>query len=379
MIFIAGGIVAGAIGWSGNPLTLPVAMAFPALWAFSPSRMVAACVSAGYFLATSRGLPQGVANFYGSQSALGIALWFAASFAFVTVHVALWTPRDGWRRPLRYAIVAVLMSVPPFGIVGWAHPITVAGILFPGWKWLGLAAAAILMLAMTTKQWPIAAVVVGGFWALSPASWAPPNPPDGWVGVDTKFRGGAGQYAGYEQQLATIAFVESAADGANVVVLPESSAGLWTPTIERFWRQKLDGSDVTVIAGAAVVDRDGYDNVMMRVSAGGAKILYRERMPVPLSMWQPWLAWTGQDGGANAYFFANPVIDVDGVRVAPLICYEQLIVWPILQSMLYRPDIVVATGNGWWTAGTSIIAIQKASAEAWAALFGLPLVMAFNR
>ena len=125
--------------------------------------------------------------------------------------------------------------------------------------------------------------------------------------------------------------------------------------------------------------RDGYDNVMLQVSAGGAKIVYRERMPVPVSMWQPWLAWTGQGGGARAHFFANPVIDIESVTVAPLICYEQLIIWPVLQSMLYRPDIIVATGNGWWTEGTSIVAIQKASAQAWASLFGLPLVMAFNR
>ncbi|GLS35005.1 hypothetical protein GCM10010869_05930 [Mesorhizobium tianshanense] len=50
-------------------------------------------------------------------------------------------------------------------------------------------------------------------------------------------------------------------------------------------------------------------------------------------------------------------------------------VWPVLQSMLHTPDAIVAPGNGWWTAGTSIVAIQNA----WARLFGLPLVTAFNR
>ncbi len=41
----------------------------------------------------------------------------------------------------------------------------------------------------------------------------------------------------------------------------------------------------------------GYDNVMVEVSAAGAAVLYRERMPVPLSMWQPWLAWIGEPAG----------------------------------------------------------------------------------
>ena len=101
-------------------------------------------------------------------------------------------------------------------------------------------------------------------------------------------------------------------------------------------------------------------------------------MPVPGSMWQPWRTWVGDQGGARAHFFANSVVDVGNVSVAPLICYEQLLVWPVLQSALYRPDAIVAVGNGWWTAGTSIIDIQEAASEAWARLFGLPLVISFN-
>jgi hypothetical protein len=134
-----------------------------------------------------------------------------------------------------------------------------------------------------------------------------------------------------------------------------------------------------VIAGAAVVRHGGYDNVMVAVPGESAAVLYRERMPVPVSMWQPWRGWFGEAGGARADFFANPVFELGGKRIAPLICYEQLILWPALQSALHAPDLIVASGNGWWTAGTSIVAIQRASAEAWARLFGIPLVTAFNR
>lgn len=162
------------------------------------------------------------------------------------------------------------------------------------------------------------------------------------------------------------------------MLLPESALGFWTPSVERVWRQRLAEADLSVIAGAAVVDREGYDNVLVRVSATDSEILYRERMPVPGSMWQPWLAPIGKSGGARADFFANPVVFVGGQRVAPLICYEQLIIWPVLMSMLHDPDLVVAVGNDWWTKGTAIIGIQRASAEAWARLFNKPLVMSFN-
>ncbi|MCK5747491.1 MAG: conjugal transfer protein TraB, partial [Oricola sp.] len=149
--------------------------------------------------------------------------------------------------------------------------------------------------------------------------------------------------------------------------------GIWTPTTERLWVRNLADLDAVVAGGAIVINESGYDNVMVEVTGRGARILYRERMPVPVAMWRPWAS-----GGASAQFFANPTGRFAGTSIAPLICYEQLIVWPILQSVLLGPDVIVATGNGWWTGDTNIVPIQKASAKAWASLFGLPLVIAFN-
>lgn len=379
-------------------------MIFPALWALSPTRRVAALVSAGYFLAASRGLPLGVANFFAADLWPGLLLWLAASLSFVAVHAVAWSrPRQEVRpgranpaqglpgngqparghprrwKPVAYLMVTVLMALPPFGITGWAQPITAAGVLFPGWGWWGLAVTAASLAMMTSRGWPATAIVLGGFWAWSAASWTPTVLPSGWKGVDLQQGHNLGRDASLEHHRDLIATVRLRADPqTRFVVLPESALGFWTPTVGGLWRDGLHGLDVTVIAGAAVLERQGYDNVLVAVSADRSEILYRERMPVPVSMWQPWHAWTGQGGGASAGFFANPVVSIDGTRLAPLICYEQLIVWPALQSMLHSPDIIVAVGNGWWTAGTSIVAIQQASTIAWAKLFGRPLVMAFN-
>lgn len=104
-------------------LALPVAMLFPALWAQSPSRSVAVLVSAGYFLAASRGLPHGVANFYAADLWPGLLLWLAASASFVIVHAALWTRRPGKAqseagRPARYLAAMIVTALPPFGVTG---------------------------------------------------------------------------------------------------------------------------------------------------------------------------------------------------------------------------------------------------------------------
>ncbi|OOO33559.1 UNVERIFIED_ORG: conjugal transfer protein TraB [Rhizobium sophorae] len=384
VVLIAAAVSCGWIGWIGHVLTLPTAMLFPALWSLSPSRVVAGLVSAGHFLAASRGLPQGVANFYSADLWPGLLLWLAASASFVIVLVVAWPrPTDGGRpgttRALRYLLATVLMALPPFGITGWAQPITAAGVLFPGWGWWGLAATATGLATMTSRYWPAAVIAVAGLWLWSAATWTEPSLPQGWEGVDLELGqmlGRDGSLAFHRDLFATVR--KAAGEGARVVILPESALGFWTPTVERLWTEVLRGSDVTVIAGAAVLDHDGYDNVLVAISANRSEILYHERMPVPVSMWQPWRAWMEQGGGARAHMFANPVGEVAGVKIAPLICYEQLILWPSLQSMLHDPDIIVATGNGWWAKGTSIVDIQKASTTAWAKLFDLPVVMAFN-
>ncbi|WP_312867206.1 conjugal transfer protein TraB [Rhizobium sp. B209b/85] len=372
-------VAVGAVAWRGNMITLPIAMILPLLWAQSPSRLVAGAVSAAYFLAASRGLPQGVANFYAADLRPGLLLWAMASSSFTLVHAVLWIGHPEKRRGVRYLLVMVLTGVPPFGIAGWAHPLTAAGVLLPGWGWFGLGATAILLVVMTGRRWQIAVAVLLGLYAWSATDRTQPKVADSWKGVDLAL----GQNLGRDNSLSyhsdLIAAVRAKAGESRFVVLPESALGFWTPTVARVWQHGLLGSGIVVIAGAAVTDAAGYDNVMVSISASKARILYRERMPVPLSMWQPWRVLMGEGGGAHAHFFANPVIGVAGMRMALLICYEQLILWPILQSMLQAPDVIVATGNGWWTSGTSIIAIQKASAAAWARLFGVPIVTAYNQ
>ncbi|WP_246827092.1 conjugal transfer protein TraB [Rhizobium binae] len=382
-------IACGCIGWSGEVLLLPVAILFPALWANSRSRLVAAAVSAGYFLAASRGLPQGVANFYAADLWPGLLLWLTASLSFAGVHAALWKGqsegqsslkrRPGMGTVPRYLAVAVLMGLPPFGITGWAHPLTAAGVLFPGWGWWGILMTTAGLAMMTSRYWPAVAIVLGGFWLWSAATWTTQNLPEGWKGVDLEQGQRLGRDGSLEYHRDLIATVRAAAgEKTRFVVLPESALGLWTPTVERLWQESLRDSALTVIAGAVVIDPSGYDNVIVGISADKARILYSERMPVPVSMWQPWLQWTGRVGGARAHLFGNPIAEIDRQKIAPLICYEQLMLWPILQSMLHSPTAIVAAGNGWWTEGTSIVAIQKASVIAWGKLFGLPMVTAFN-
>ncbi len=143
-------VVAGAVGWSGQALLLPAATFFPLLWARSPTRIAAALVAAGYFLAASRGLSSGVAQFFAADLWVGLSFWVAAASSFVAVHAALWMMRSGSAKSARYLLILALTGLPPLGITGWAHPLTAAGILFPEWGWWGLLALTAGLIGLVT-------------------------------------------------------------------------------------------------------------------------------------------------------------------------------------------------------------------------------------
>lgn len=370
----------GATAWGPDPRTLPLSLLLPSLWASARSRITAACVAAGYFLAASRGLPRGVATFFSTGLVDGLALWLGAALVFTTVYASLWTRSPGVGPALRWLAATILMAVPPLGIVGWAGPITAAGVVFPGWGWAGLVAALVLMVAQTIDRSRRPAVaVLAGLAVWGAGTWSPPASPPGWIGLDLVWGRSLGRDMGLEAHDRLIDETLGAArNGTRVVVLPENALGVLTPTVEALWVERLHESGITVLAGATDVLRDGWDNCLVAIDGSGAHVVYRQRVPVPVAMWQPWRVVFGEKTGAGVRLLGSATVTAGNRRIAPLICYEQLLVWPVLEAMLREPDVVVVVGNGWWTTDTDIIGIQRSAVSSWARLFGVPVVVAFN-
>ena len=91
-------------------------------------------------------------------------------------------------------------------------------------------------------------------------------------------------------------------------------------------------------------------------------------------MWNPF-----RPQGSFALNLIGPgTVDVGGERAAILICYEQLLTWPMLRSALERPTLLIAISNEAWTAATIVPRVQHTCVRAWARLFGLPVISAIN-
>ena len=324
--------------------------------------------------------------------------------------------------------------VPPLGIIGLASPVTAAGYLFPFTAWVGLAAVALppgivlsthaLALhrrcaALCLLSASVVGLAIGGR-LLERDDAAPPA---GWTAVNTQF-GDVRQPFG-DFLAAQFVQQKAAETSARVLIFPESIVPRWSEATEAFWRNSLDrcrtrgqilaiGSGLPAKTGIPEGNRDKLsdlrsfdfgaaidvlkrsdsqsppamhrsaipnrlikprsepvDNTLLIVGAESG--VFYQRVPVPVGMWRPLTRIS-----VPLRLHAPGVLAIDHQRAAVLICYEQMLTFPILASMLEHPTVIVGISNTFWVDHTTIPRYQATALRGWAKLFHLPYFLAVN-
>lgn len=377
MLSAVAGAVIGLAAWGHGPALLLLSTAVVPLWAVQPTRTRAGAVVLGYYLAAAHGLPIGAATYYGAGAVLvPLAMWLGTSLLQALAWAALWARRGWWWRVPALMVVSV---VPPLGLIGWTHPITAAGELFPGLGWAGLGA---VVLAMVLACYPGRRLVLPLAFLLLVLSLVANNiPPAGaprWIVAHSTHLGGAGAggrdfVADYAANMELIN--QAQAHTESIQLYPESVAGVWSDATAELWHDtaaQLAATGRTVIVGAEMPLGDGRTANGL-VMLGQHQGRFVQRVPVPATMWRPWA-----DDGTQADVFGPGVWVINGHRAAVLICYEQVIGWPVLASMSAGADVIIGAANVYWANGTNIPAIQRDSVRAWGRLFGVPVITATN-
>lgn len=383
MIFTTMGAGLGFAAWGKDLAMLAFAPMLAWLWAHAPRRFTAAAAVFGYYLAAARGMPHGTAVFFGTgaSQAYGYALWIGTAAALALPWLALW-PANRAGYAWRLALALALVSVPPFGIFGWANPLTAAGALFPSTAWFGLILTFTIMLALCLRTALIypAMLIVGIIVSTHVVDHVYREPQAPWRGKDTRLSGvGNGQIDFMQSFRNNQELMRSAINAPphSVIVFPETVAGMWSNTTASLWQTEavptMAKKGITALIGASIpVSHGVYDNAMILVGEN-TRTLYVQRVPIPLSMWRPF-----STEGARAHWYDNGIAYVDGKRVAMFLCYEQLLMWPAIVSLANQPHVIVAPSNAWWSAETSVPTLQTNTMRAWARLFDIPLITAFN-
>jgi len=407
---------------TGHPVGLAVSAGMPIVCLLPGSRKAAFESTLGYYTAGLWPMISGLQRYIGSSASppIPFAIWLFAATLLSLGWTVAWTDRTTeyiWRVPLAF----VATTIPPLGIIGFISPLTAAGYLYPSTSWAGLAATALLPgvllaargMALRRRFAAVClAFVICGSLAISgrartsvEAATLP-----GWVGVNTHFGDVSQPFRDY----GAAAFIqEKAAESpARVLIFPEFIVPRWSEATEAFWRRTLDrcrkrgqvlvigaglpssarmkyygpafnfasaisalesrdSSSLGTIHASAPLSPESVDNALILLGASSGKLY--QRVPVPIGMWRPF-----SNVSVPLRLNGPGVIEIDHQRAAVLICYEEMLSFPVLVSMLDHPTAIIGISNSFWFDETTIPQYQAAALRSWARLFRLPLFMAVN-
>ena len=249
-------------------------------------------------------------------------------------------------------------------------------MLFPNSSWAGLLAVLSLPILLfnertrgvTTLVAVVAIVVLNLIWRA-------PSAPEGWVAEQThihrdRISNDLGEFE-IEQKLQQTARASS----AQVLIFPEGAVCRWTDATQAFWSATLSrpGKVLVIGGGIPIAGSTQFENAVVIAGARGSSAFY-QRVPVPLAMWNPFLP----NGTVPIHLFGPTMVKVGQDRIAILICYEQLLTWPMLRSALAKPTLLIGVSNSIWCKSTAVASVQRACLQSWARLFGLPVLSAEN-
>ena len=67
------------------------------------------------------------------------------------------------------------------------------------------------------------------------------------------------------------------------------------------------------------------------------------------------------------------ILRVGGCAGFSMICYEQLLTWPILTWLIREPTVIVAIANDYWAAVPTVPEFERSAAAAWAQLMSIAI------
>jgi apolipoprotein N-acyltransferase len=368
-----------AIAWSGHSFAIIGSLIFIVFLKWANSRKDAYSISIAYYAGATWQIVPGAGTFFGHRSnpVQIIGLWAAVSLVLAAPWAALWSGKSNsrlWRTVLALAILAI----PPLGLIGCASPLTAAGLLFPGLGWVGLALS-VLVCALLASYPKLAFAVIVIVSLPAQFLYRAPAAPTDWQAVSTQFGGvGLDSPSPMAEYTAAQAIQDAAlSSNAKVIVFPETVVSNWNAGTDLFWQRTiatLRSQHKTILVGANISDpaSERYLNSIVIRGAEQQKS-FLQRVPVPIAMWLPF-----SRKGVPLDLRRPGTIKLGGRRAAVLICYEHLLVWPVLTSFRDRPDLLLGLANDYWARNTTVPEIQRACLESWARLFAVPMLWAQN-
>jgi len=319
---------------------------------------------------------------------MGVSIWLAQAILYSVPWILFYSKDKNWLNlSLRTLSLLIILTLPPLGYFFWLSPLASAGALFPGLGWPGLCLAILLMILFVNLPHsknkiyliiPISILLVTSM--LANLAYLPPSAPKDWIAINTKLGGTPAnifELPTRESQLISLA--QKALDkNYKVIIFPENIALDWLPGTQFQWQdlnQQAQQKGSTIVLGAQQDLKDGSSNNVLIVLGQGHDSIYPARQPMPIGLWQPWKSKTD-----NHHWNLPGKFVLQGQETGYLICYEQIVPWPILSLFLQAPHplVIISAANQWFSMPSGYLK-QSNHMKAFARLFGVATVASVNK
>lgn len=362
--------VIGFVAFVGHSSLLVVGVLFYCLLFHSQSR------GESFLLATSFGLG---GTLLVLLDVLGYEMpWFQLVLLYVlsamiqgAVMAAFWHPvRE--KRVLCCMAASLLLLVPPFGVIHVTHPFF---CFMPAARGLGYCGIVVIFAgyfvasARSSRGVWCATCVVFVFSLMLPT-----------VDVSEVAIGFTTDNLSSEDtdEYSRIRRVQGALSEARdrakyLLVYPEFYFGRVEPILSMVWRaERVRGSAPVLAGGVEYSDKGSYNVVLYGEEE--LRPVYRQRYPVPLSMWHPWRQKGNYSGHRN-----SRIVSLGGRESAVFVCYEALLPSAYLEGLIGGPrQMIVLSSTPWETLG-HVRRLQRVIQNSTSQVFGVPGILASRK
>lgn len=383
------GLAIGILAWT-PPTHFSVLWLLPVLWGLM-SRPEKIILIISYAMGSLWSVPITVNDYFNLHHFhLGIEVWLMAvvgvSIAWILMAILIPQRFSG----IQWLLALVVEALPPLGAIGMASPLLGATAVFMGTGIAGLLVTLVLQSMLASRDTSIkkagamvllcASVFVAGNQYIHPADLSLPGH---WYGINTHLgREPQTPEQWVKRQLSlkkTLTLEMHSSPHHSFFLLPEGISGTWSPFFSMMtWADEIRLAQKyhdTFILGSTIPVKhkkllDGF------FIMGQDKGLIYAHQPIPVTEWTPY-----SSPYFKAFWTKFGSLKIGSTPVALSVCYEQLLVWPLLWQIIdgTRPVVILAPSNHGWDMNNPLESeIQTDTARAWSRLYFIPIVFARN-
>jgi len=333
-------------------------------WGLAANKKQAYCTILLYSLFSTWVVVPAIVDYLSWHPAKAVAFWLV-SIIISTSPWLLLHRSDSRYIEFRIMLLLAITWTPPIGLVQFASPFVGTSLLIGGFGWLsiliGVLLCGLIIRGYHDSYYRAATIATAGLITIGLFGRAEPIPD--WVDVNTRVKVGGIAHT-IEGSLDALRQVKRVAlnEKPRVAVLGESTGGYSVEAAKSVLRRSTD--QTTILAGGRVDEKQA----VFLWHKDTAEIIYHQRVrPILLE---------NMDGNIHG----NRVVDVDGLKVAPLICYEGSVPYPLVSAMRESPEAVVTMANFHWSRNDKYFErVLRAHISAWGRIFSIPTIVAVNR